>query len=281
MREAPPDLERAFADAFPLAARDMPPSHPACSLRRAGEALIAAIQTNPGKTNDLPYHNQHHFAEAVLAMGTLCAAARGLGLITPAEAALGVVAMAGHDIGHDGSVAPGGALEALAAAETVRISRIAGVGADGLAWLAYVIEGTDPGAVAGNEARSAGTLPPGRFGASADMLRSLANEADVLASLMPHLGLRLGDALAAERRLAGDAAAGGIANFSGRLGFLRLYAWFTPAATMMGLPGMVRAQIDRLAAVASSLGAGTTPDDGAAALDRMEVSEARALYLSS
>ena len=43
---------------------------------------------------------------------------------------------------------------------------------------------------------------------------------------------------------------------------------------------MVRAQIDRLAEVAGSLGAGTTPDDGAAALDRMELREARALYLS-
>ena len=63
--------------------------------------------------------------------------------------------------------------------------------------------------------------------------------------------------------------------------FLRLYAWFTPAATRMGLPDLVRAQIGRLAAVANSLGAGTTPEDGAAALDRMEPGEARALFLSS
>ena len=51
-----------------------------------------------------------------------------------------------------------------------------------------------------------------------------------MASLMPHLGFQLGDALAAERRLAGEAGADRIASFSGRLGFLRLYAWFTPAA---------------------------------------------------
>jgi len=280
MREGPPDLGRAFADAFPLAIGRTPASLPPCPLQQAGAALIAFIQANPGKTNDLPYHNRHHFAEAVLAMGTLCSVARELALISAAEAALGVVAMVGHDIGHDGSAAPGGVLEALAAAETVRISRMAGVNADRLGWLAYVIEGTDPAAVAANEARSAGNLPPGRFGVSADMLRSLANEADVLASLMPYLGLRLGDALAAERRLAGEPGADGIAGFSGRLAFLRLYAWFTPAAARMGLPDIVRAQIDRLAAVAHGAGAGTTPEDGAAALDRMEPCEARALYLS-
>jgi hypothetical protein len=278
MRAVAPDLGRAFADAFPLATGAGPESE--CPLRRAGEALIASIQANPEKTNDLPYHNQHHFAEAVLAMGTLCAAARDLGLISAEEAALGVVAMVGHDIGHDGSAAPGGVLEALAAAETVRISRIAGVAADRLAVLGYVIEGTDPAEVPGNEARSAGALPPGQFGVPGDRLRSLANEADVLASLMPHLGLRLGEALAAERRLAGEPGADGIASFSGRLAFLRLYAWFTQAATGMGLPDIVQAQIGRLAEIAVSRGAGTTPEDGAAALDRMEPCEARTLFLS-
>ena len=235
MRALAPDLGRAFTDALSVATGALPTLQPACPLRQAGEALIASIHANPGKSNELPYHNQYHFAEAVLAMGTLCAAARELGLISPVEAALGVVAMVGHDIGHDGSSASGGALEALAAAETVRISRSAGVPAEQLEWLAYIIAGTDPGAVAGNEDRSARILPPGRFGASADALRSLANEADVMASLLPHLGLRLGDALAAERRLAGGADR--IATFGGRLAFLRLYAWFSPAATRMRTSG--------------------------------------------
>jgi hypothetical protein len=48
----------------------------------------------------------------------------------------------------------------------------------------------------------------------------------------------------------------------------------------MRLPDIVQAQIGRLADVANRLGAGTTPEDGAAALDRMELREARALYLS-
>jgi hypothetical protein len=280
MRELAPDLGRAFADAFALATGVASPYQPARSLQQAGIALIAFIQANPGRANDLPYHNQYHFAEAILAMGTLCAVARQLARVSPAEAALGVVAMAGHDIGHDGSSGCDGALEALAAAETVRISRAAGVAEDRLDVLAYIIEGTDLRAVADNEARSAGILPPGRFGSSADALRSLANEADVMASLMPHLGLRLGDALAAERRLAGEPGADSIASFSGRLAFLRLYAWFTPAARTLGLADIVRAQIDRLAHVANRLRAGTTPEDGAAALDRMELCEARALFLS-
>ena len=122
-----------------------PSSHPFGPIRE--RPTIYPITTNT-------------IAEAVLATGTLCAAARDLSLLSPAEVALGVVAMAGHDIGHDGNSACGGVLEALAAAETVRISRTAGVDADQSAWLAYIIEGTDLGAVADNEARSAGACHP-------------------------------------------------------------------------------------------------------------------------
>jgi hypothetical protein len=98
---------------------------------------------------------------------------------------------------------------------------------------------------------------------------------------MPTLGLRLGEALARERRQAGDkAAADLIASFTGRLAFLRGHVCFTDAATALGMPCSVRAQIAALEGTAHALNAGKTAEEGAAALDRMEKAQAVACYLS-
>jgi hypothetical protein len=280
MRQVLADLEGAFLDAFAEATGGTVGSPLLASLRQAGCAVAAAIRAHPGKTMVLPYHNQYHFAEATIAMGRLSALAHGLGQISADDAALGVVAMVGHDIDHDGVSILGGGLEAHAAAKTARIARTHGVGEDALAWLADIIQGTDPAAQADNEARLAGALPPGPFGVKVDRLRSLANEADVMGSLMPALGLRLGEALARERRQAGDPAADMIASFAGRLAFLRRFPWFTEAATAFGIPCSVQAQIAAFGRAARALNAGATARDGAAALDRMEKDRAIACYLA-
>ena len=102
-----------------------------------------------------------------------------------------------------------------------------------------------------------------------------------MGSLMPALGLRLGDALAAERRQAGDSGADFIASFSGRLAFLRHYAWFTPAARAAGLSDVVQAQIAGFARAARCKDVGQTPEEGAAALDRMDRREACSRYLTA
>lgn len=279
MRQVPADLESAFSDGFSVATGAAVGFAPLHTLRQAGQAVAAAMRAHPGKTAGLPYHNLHHFAEATLAMGVLCAIARGLALISPTDAALGVAAMIGHDIDHDGVSIDGGVLETHAAAETIRMSRAEGVGEDELARIAHIIEGTDPAALPDNEARMAGILPPGPFGAVGDRLRSLANEADVMASLMPKLGLQLGEALAAERCQAGDPNADVIASFTGRLEFLRRYGYFTPAAAALAIPRIVEAQIAAFAAAARALDAGATPEDGAAALDRMDRETACSRYL--
>ena len=280
MRQAPANLAGAFADAFAEATDGTAGSPLLQSLRNAGHAVAAAIRAHPGKSIVLPYHNPHHFAEATLAMGRLCAIAHERGQISADDAALGVVAMVGHDIDHDGVSILGGVLEAHAAAETARVARVHGVGEDALAWLVHVIEGTDPAALADNEARLAGTLPPGPFGARADQLRSLANEADVVGSLMPTLGLRLGEALSRERRQAGDPEADKMASFAGRLAFLRRYVRFTQAAIALGIACSVQVQITAFERAARALNAGATPEDGAAALDRMDRDQARAAYLA-
>jgi adenylate cyclase len=281
MRKAPAELGAAFAEAFATAAGTESASPDLQAIRRTGEALVAATLADPGPARTLPYHNPHHFAEATLAMGWLCASARALGLISARDAVLSVVAMVGHDIGHDGVTITGGILESRAAADTARIARDAGMDDRECARLSDIILGTDPAEVAANAARSSGRRPPGPFGVTGDWLRSLANEADVMASLMPVLGLHLGTALAEERRLAGDPNADRVASFSLHLEFLRCYAWFTPAAAAIGLADLVRRKIQAFSSVAQRLGAAVTPEAGAAALDRMDRAEALTLYRSA
>ena len=278
MREVPPDLAAAFAEAFAAATGSTSPSPDQQALRRTGEALVAAILVDPGRTASLPYHNLHHFAEATLAMGWLCASARALGLISATDAALGVVAMVGHDMGHDGVSITGGVLEAQAAADTVRVARDGGLDEQACARLSDIIQGTDPTLVGANAERSSLRRPPGPFGTTGDLLRSLANEADVMASLLPMLGLRLGEALAEERRLADDPNASAVASLALHLAFLRCYAWFTPAAEAIGLAELVRRKIEAFARAGQRLGAEATPEAGAAALDRLDRKEAITLF---
>ena len=281
IRAEPADLDAAFAQALALAvggeSADGDPR--LFALRRAGVALAAEIRINPGRTAVLPCHNHHHFAEAVLAMGALCATARKLGLISTAEAALGIVAMVGHDIDHDGVALVPGALEAHSAARTAAICRDVGVGEADCALISDIIIGTSPALVSENAGRASGQLPAGRFGPVGDRLCAMANEADVFASLLPVSGIGFGWALAEEMRQAGHPAAETIGTFRGRLSFLRLYAAFSPAATALGLPGIVQAQLNAFSTLARDLHGGDQPEDGAELLDRMQPDAARDRFL--
>ena len=248
LRQQPADIAAALAAALNYAGGGEP------ALVAAGQAMALAAQQPL-----LPYHNRHHVAEAVLAMGWLSGIARALGLLERRLAVLGVVAMAGHDLGHDGSPASGGRLEAQAAAAAD--SAAAGIAAADRAVLRAVILGTDPEQVAGNAARAGGQLPPGPLGLEVDRLRALANEADVFASLLPELGWKLADALAMEQ-------AGQISpcpsSCAGRLTFLRRYACFSPAATRLAMPALHARMVSAFAV------GGGTPEAGAWMLDGME-----------
>lgn len=278
LRSAPADLASAFTEAFAAAVGSGRLSAHQVALRRTGEAVVAAVLSDAEWPIDLPYHNPHHVAEATLAMGWLCASARALNLLSADDAALGVVAMVGHDLGHDGKSVTDGILEARAAVEVTRIAREAGLDEPSCARLSDIILGTDPATVRDNAERSAMRAPPGPFGHAGDLLRSLANEADVMASLMPTLGPRLGILVARERELAGDPKADLIGRYSHQLAFLRAYAWFTPAASAIGMADLVRRRIEAFARAGQAPGAATTPEDGAAALDRLDRGAAEALY---
>jgi hypothetical protein len=255
LRRRPADIAAAVATAVDCAGGGEP------ALAAAGQAMALAAQQPL-----LAYHNRHHVAEAVLAMGWLSGIARALGLLEHRLAMLGVVAMAGHDLGHDGSPASGGRLEARAAAAADSVSAVAGIAAADRAVLRAVILGTDPEQVAGNTARAGGQAPPGPLGPEVDRLRALANEADVFACLLPELGWELADALAAEQ--AGQVSPCP-ASCAGRLAFLRRYACFSPAATRLAMPALQARMVSAFAV------GGGTPEAGARLLDGMERTAAR------
>ena len=268
-RDLPQPLHAVVGPAFRAACGADLGAHPGVlPLRRAGLAVAAAMD-RAASAGELPYHNRQHVAEVAMAMGWLCGAARRMGQVSAGDAAMGVAAMLGHDLGHDGDTTLDGRLEAGAAASVCAIARAAGVPLRDRAGLAEIIRATRPDLVRDNARRAAGPLPPGRGGAGMAMLRLLANEADVFASFLPGLGLRLAIALATERRAVGDTAADRVASHAGRLAFLLGFRRFSPAARRLGLAKARDLQVAAYARVARRLGAGTRATEGAQNLDRL------------
>jgi hypothetical protein len=268
LRRRPPDLRGAFLRAIEAGTGGDVPS----DLREAGSILADEVARHP---NDLPYHSLHHFAETVLAMGWLCSIALCDGRLTPRVAALGIVAMVGHDFKHDGSPPHRGRLEALAAAETVAILTAVGSLAEDMAIIAAVILRTDPDHVRENAARAAGVAPPGPHGKQVDLLAALANEADVFASFLPDMGPRQSELLALEWGAGGHKRADAVIGFTNRLAFLRLYDRLTPMSRRMGVAELRARQFAAFTCGGGLLEIGGTPEEGAAALDALPPDAAR------
>jgi hypothetical protein len=273
LRSAPPDLPGAVAAAFSdIAGPGL--SHQLRKLWSAGEKLAHTIDATADGRPELPYHNRYHFAETVLAMGWLCRVACEGGRFPASLAGLGIIAMTGHDWGHDGSTNGNGRLESKAADAVLGV--VAPLPHAGCDVVRAVILGTDLARVPENAARACGKLPPSRLGRDVDLLCKIANEADVFASFLPALAWQQADALAEEWR--GSDSGGKVATYAGRLSFLRMYDCFSAPAQRLGLAALCDRQVDAFTRVAERLGAGDLPENGAAALDRLPRDEAHLLY---
>lgn len=282
-REARPLAALASAERYLIARRAGPPcvaaavtqaledvgSGPAepSPLRRAALAIADAVERHgaafpPG--TEPPYHDRHHQAEAVLAMGWLAGAARRLGLIDQAEAELAIAAMAAHDLLHDGQVHPErGLLECRSAEAAAAIAERHGVAPETIATLRRVI---------------LSTTWPWVDAEAPDLLCRLAREADLFGSSLPVLGMRLSRLLALELAAAEQPAADTVAGHVARLALLRLLPPPTPAARALGLDAARKGQIAAYGATAARLGLEpATPEAGAAALDTLDAGDAEAL----
>ncbi len=267
-----PDVAAAFDEAFALVApaRLTPQNR---SLRAMGAAIVDAV--SPGPVPEPEYHDRHHVVEAMLAMGLLCRAAVGQGLMDADTAMLGVIGMAGHDLGHDGAIHPGGVMEARSRDSVHAILSSLRPAPDPIALVVIdgLIAATDPALAADNAARALAAKP----GPDA-VLHHLANEADVCASLLPRLGPRLSTLLAEEWRNHANAAWQEVGTAWGRLGFLLQQPPFSAAAVSLGLAAARACCLETYAAAAMALGAGSSAAAGCTALDRLSPCDAGAVY---
>jgi len=232
----------------------------------AGQAIVAAVTAHAATfapASEPAYHDQYHQAEATVAMGWLCGRARQLGLLAAETAVAGVLAMAGHDLQHDGSWPSPGVLEARSAELTVALAAQAGLDAATLAVIRRVILATDP------------LRPQAELDAD-DLICRLAEEADVFGSLTPELGWQLSSALAREVHAAGHRLNPSVASFTGHLALLRRQRPATQAGQGFGLADAVADQIAAMAAFGNG-----SAEQGAAGLDAMPPARARANYLAA
>ncbi len=278
-RSVPANVAAAYRAALRACRTDLPAGADK-RLMYAGRMVIRALD-QAAVAGELPYHNRHHAAEATLAMGWLCEVARRRGKITALEATVGVTAMLGHDLGHDGTAAQDGRLERLAAEAVDRIAGLARVQPRQRQQLAEIIRATLPSQVQHNAARALGPRLSGRFGRGVAMLRLLANEADIFASLMPRLGWTLGRALSDEGVRTGVGDARAKARHVGRLAFLRGMPRFSPAGRLLGLAAARDREVVGYTRIGLHLGFGPDPAAAAAHLDRRALQPSgRSLHLS-
>ncbi|NKC31171.1 hypothetical protein [Falsiroseomonas selenitidurans] len=241
-REAPPDPEGATAAALAEVFAGSPPD----DLAATGAAIAAAVTAHGrSMTSEPAYHDRHHQAEATLCLGWLAGEAHRAGLLPARRAGLAVLAMAGHDLLHDGRCdGPPGLLEQRSATATEAIA--AGLPAAERAEITRLILATRPDR----------PTPP-------DLAARLVREADLFGSLTPCLGWRLSQALAREWAEAGMAEATRVATHLGRLALLEgLPAMTAPAETL----GLAAAQAVQVAALRQA--------GGAALLDSLPAAEA-------
>ncbi|BDG72632.1 hypothetical protein [Roseomonas fluvialis] len=264
LRERAPDMPAAVAQALTDATGTADGDTPA---HRTARAIAAAVERHgagfpPG--TEPPYHDRLHQAEATRALGWLLGAARRLGHVTPADAALAIAAMAAHDLLHDGRVhAERGLLERRSAEAAATIAADQGMSAADIATLRRII---------------LATTWPWDDAEAPDLPCRLAREADLFASSLPRLGPRLSRLLARELAMAGQAVPEGVATHVARVALLRLLPPASEAARALGLDGVRAAQLDAYGEAARRLGLRiASAEAGAAALDAMDTADADAL----
>lgn len=263
-RGAPADVSGACAEALAIACMtDDGQATVQATARAIAEAVDRHGATFPPAAEP-PYHDRHHQAEALIAMGWLAGFAHARGLLDSRTALLAVAAMAGHDLLHDGSAGgPRGELEARSADAAAAIGRAQGLDDEGVAVVRRIIRAT---------------TWPWTDAEAPDLACRLAREADLFGSALPCLGPRLARRLAIELARAGQPDADAIASHSARLNLLRQMPPPSPAALALGLDWTRAQQIAAYGAVAQRLGAQPAlPEAGAAALDAMDEADAAAL----
>ena len=218
---------------------------PAGQLLQAAQAMARHMEDLAQQTADEPqYHNRLHTADALTAVCLLMQALQDKGHALGDEwiAAI-VLAVTSHDALH-----PGGAngflqeFEQRSAMEMRRVSQKWLVDPLWLDRVSEMILRTDPSLVAGNHDKVNGL----GFDMNLDWACVLINEADILASATAQHGNELGHALAAEWAVKKHPLSSVVGTAQGRLQFLAMLRFSTPASAAFQMQAHVAAQIAQL-----------------------------------
>jgi len=174
-------------------------------------------------------------------MEALCASSQRLGLPLACPPHILSLVMLGHDLRHPGGAShPGRDLELMSAGAVAEFARQCEMPSGTTQQIVDLILATRLPFQKALRGDSAGELLP-----------FLVGEADVMASLLPGLGLELAAALTQEMRTAGEPVVIPFESAPARRVFLSAYTTLSPPAAGLGLGSVISAQ---LAALASGQG---------------------------
>lgn len=196
------------------------------------------------------YHNRLHIADTLSALTCLLLLTRqecGRPLDARPDPAewLQMLAMLGHDYLHSGRVNQFPSQIEQASVEALRpLMAAAGMAEDDCRQVAELILMTDPARVREHHQQMSGApFEPGSFGSMAMLLQ----ESDILASVMPGIGVELTHALAGEWSRFSETMARSLLSAGSRIAFLREFARFTsPASRRLGVPEAIAAEVAAL-----------------------------------
>jgi hypothetical protein len=218
---------------------------PAGQLLQAAQAMARHMEDLAQQTADEPqYHNRLHTADALTAVCLLMQALQDKGHALGDEwiAAI-VLAVTSHDALHPGGA--NGFLQGFEQRSAMEMRRVSQKWLVDPLWLDRVSEmilRTDPSLVAGNHDKVNGLA----FDMNLDWACVLINEADILASATAQHGNQLGQALAAEWAVKKHPLSSVVGTAQGRLQFLAMLRFSTPASAAFQMQAHVAAQIAQL-----------------------------------
>ena len=214
-------------------------------LLQAAQTMARHIEDLAQQTDDEPqYHNRLHTADALTAVCLMMQALQDKGHVLSDEwiAAI-LLAVTSHDVLH-----PGGAngflqeFEQRSALEMRHVSQNLCLQPLWLDRVTEMILRTDPSLVGGNHDKVNGLA----FEMNLDWACVLINEADILASATAQHGTELGHALAAEWAVKKHPLSSLVGTAQGRLQFLAMLRFSTPASAAFQIQAHVAAQIASL-----------------------------------
>lgn len=201
-------------------------------------ALANQVETDglqrANQNREWAYHNRNHIRDALVALNLLLKACPHP--LTSEDEQVTILAMVGHDLGHEGL--PNQFPREL---ETQSWERVAvllkplALKPHTLRQIRTLILMTDPKDYPRLAQRRRSSVLTTQIG--------LAVDSDLFASLLPSCGFRLGSLLADEQVAAGLSQARGFATLRGRAMFLRSAPLLSDAIGRLGMPTLIEAQL--------------------------------------